>query len=476
MSITFLGFDIARRALSAHRLAMDTAGHNIANANTKGYSRQRVNLAATLPYPGALGRNAVSPGQLGTGVEVTEISRQRDIFLDNQFRSQNTQLGRWNTREQILTEVEQIFQEPSDQGLRASMDRFWQAWQTLANNPESVAAREAVKQRGVTLVETFRYIDKRLHDFQWNLDTSVRQLTNRINDLAMRIAGVNNQIRTVAATGMEPNDLADERDRLLDELSGLVNIQVTNMPDRTVRVLIGGVALVDGERTAALDTYPDALNNGFAALRWEGQAGIPVQVTGGELKAYLEVRDGSLAGYREQVRSLAWALASAVNARHAAGYDLNGAAGGAFFSNVGPLATFDIQQLDVDPAIAADGRLIAAASTPGAPGDGDNALAVAGLKFTALGAPVNATADDYYRQTIAALGIESQQAQHMAQTQQALVQQVDNQRQSVAGVNLDEEMMSLIQSQHAFEAASRLVTIMDEMMDTIINRMGIAGR
>ncbi len=474
MGITFLGFEIARRAMTAHRQAMDTTGHNIANANTKGFSRQRVNLAASEPYASALGRNAVSPGQIGTGVLVTEITRQRDRFLDGQFRGQNSQLGRWSTSEQILGEVEQIFQEPSDYGLRAVMDQFWQAWQTLANNPESMAAREAVKQRGVALVDSFKSVDKRLNDLQWNLNTSVEQMVDRINVLATRIAGVNDQIRYVTSTGMVPNDLMDERDRLLDELSGLLDIQVTDMPDQTVRVLVGGVALVDGRQTQTLQTAVN-ITTGFWDLEWQGLTGIPVTVTGGELAAYLEMRDTSLAGYRDQIKNLAWSLADAVNTQHALGFDFNGTAGGAFFNNVGPLATFNVQNLVVNPAIVNDGRLIAAAAAAGAPGDGANALTLAGLKFTALGT-LGTTADDYYRQTIASLGSESQTAQRMKGTQEALVRQVENQRQSVSGINLDEEMMSLIQSQHAFEAAARLMTTIDEMVDTIINRMGTVGR
>ncbi len=479
MGISFLGFEIAKRALLAHRQAMDVAGHNVANANTPGYSRQRANLRTTPPFPEAVGLNYAGIGQIGTGVEVAQITRVRDSFLDRQYWSQSGALGRWQTRDQVLGEIEYLVNEPSDYSLRALMDQWWESWQGLANNPESQAAREAVKQRALALVEAFQFADRQLNEMRMNLNSSIENKAKEINGLAAQIAALNERIAYVTGVGQAPNDLLDQREQLVDRLSRIVDLVTVDAPNGMIRVLVDGVALVDGVRANRLLVEADPANGKLWRLRWEGFSTI-AQITSGELGAYFELRDAVVPYYKQQLTDLIRAIATETNNIHRRGADLNGAsvAGTAwedFFVNPDP-AAFDVQTLAVNPAIVADVRRIAAAAQQDHPGDGSNALAISNIRYTHLTDLDGFNTDDFYRSMVGVLGAQAQEAQRMAESQKLLVDQLDHQRQSVSGVNIDEEMMEIIKSQHAFNAAARLVNVMDEMLDTIINRLGILSR
>lgn len=550
--MSFLGLEIAKRAMIAHRQAMDVSGHNIANAKTPGFSRQRVNLRTTTPIPSATGRDSAGLGQFGTGMEVANITRLRDLFLDKQYRDQATGLGSWATKEQVFGEIEQIFAEPSDTSIRTMIEQFWQSWQALANNPESLATRESVKQRALALVETLQSADRQLYELRQNLNASVQTKVSEINSLASQIAGVNERIAYALGAGQQPNDLMDERDLLLDKLSRLTNITVLDGMSGMARVLVGGQALVDGVNSHSLAVEADAANAGLWRVRWAGSAAA-ADVTDGELGAYLQLRDQILPSYQTQLNDLAWGLTTEVNAVHATGFDYNGAAAGDFFTvapataftgeatttadnttytianaakrlwdNTAPVtvyvngvavdpgvtpytvsrldgtitfaaplapgdvvtvsgsyldqANFHISALAVAPAVAADSRTIATASQTGSPGDGSKALAVAQLRQRLMRDLGNVSPEDFYRALIGNLATESDAARRMSLTQQNLVDKIDNQRQSTAGVNLDEEMMDLMRYQHAFQAAARMVNVMDEMISTVVNRLGLGGR
>lgn len=476
-----LGFEIAKRALMAQRQAMDVAGHNIANANTPGFSRQRANLKTTAPFPEVVGRDFAGVGQIGSGVEVANITRMRDAFLDKQFRQSNTDLGRWDTKEQVLAEIEELFNEPSDVSLQSNINQLWAAWQTLSNNPENLAAREAVRQQALSFVSKFREVDSHLTDVRQSINAAVEAKVKEVNTLADEVAKLNTQISSAYGTNLMPNDLEDQRDLLLDKLSKLSETTVVDDVNGMVRVIVNGVALVDGVRANHLGVEADATNGNLWKLKWESSSATAT-VQNGELGAYLALRDGSVYSYQKNVRKLAWAVVDAMNTQHKAGFDLNGAAVAAtpwenFFSATTPPTPeeFNIQSLDVNPDISADVRRIAAASQANRPGDGSNALAIASVKQNTLAILGGFTGDDYYRSVIASLGSEVQEAKHMQENQTLLVQKVENQRTNQQGVNLDEEMMDLVRFQHAFDAAARLVSVMDGMMDTLINRLG-AGR
>lgn len=484
-----IGFETARRALTAHRQAMDVIAHNVANANTEGFSRQRVNLKASPPLFMTTGASYLETGQIGTGVDMQNVTRIRDKFLDYQFRDQNASAGRWQMRESVLAQVEEVFNEPSDSSLQMLLDGLWSGWQTLAANPESMAARESLVQKATALVEALRQYDKNLSDMQRNLDNAVGTKVKEINLLGEEIVSLNERIAYSTGVGLEANDLKDQRDLLLDRLSRLVGITVLDGPNDTVRVLLNGVTLIDGTRLNRLTTDIDPSNSGFLKIQWEDFSSA-VEIKDGEIGACLELRDVTIQGYRDKLKQLAYNLAKETNDRHQNGFGLDASTGLNFFyvdpsfslpsyppekaREAESYRSYNLQSLAVSQDVLADVRRIAAASQP-SPGDGSNALNVADLKRTPLSNLKSFTPDDFYRSLISSLGVESREAKQMHQGQQMVVDRIANQREAVSGVNLDEEMMDLIRFQHAFNAAARLVTVMDENLSMVINRMG-AGR
>ena len=225
MTSTFHSLETARRALAAQQSALMTTGHNIANANTPGYTRQRVNLETTSPYPGSGINRPQIPGQIGTGVQVGNVQRIRDSFVDTQYRTESSKLGYWEAKAGLLSQVENIMNEPSQTGLANTMDQFWSSLQDLATQPQDNATRAVVRQKGIALADTFNYIYSSLQAVQQNYRNQLDVSEQSVNSIIRQINQVNKQIGSVEPHGLTPNDLYDERDRLVDELSSMVNIK-----------------------------------------------------------------------------------------------------------------------------------------------------------------------------------------------------------------------------------------------------------
>lgn len=473
MRSAFSGIEIGRRSLFAHQQALDITGHNIANANTEGYSRQVVRLTETTPFaPPSFSRPKI-PGMIGTGVQVMSIERMKNLFIEEEIRVETSALGEWQTRRDLLSEVELIMSEPSDTGLRSVMDEFWTSLEDLAVNADQGSARSLVAERGAALADVFRHMYGQLSDQQTAINNSVAVKVDEVNQLVNQIANLNDQIVKAAAAGLQPNDLKDQRDLLIRNLSRIVDVQLVEGPLGDVSVTAGGTLLVDGIQARYLTAVPDPGNFNYYEVRFASTTSV-VNISGGELKGLLEMRDTVIAGYKDDLNTLAAEIITRFNAQHQAGYDLNGLPGQIFFTGT------DATDIGLNPALGADVSLIAAASagdplvpTP-APGDGDNALAMANLKkqpFLAGGLSF----DTYYQSLISRLGVESQAAEMQVTNQTALVGHLEQQQQASSGVSLDEEMINLVRFQHGYNAAARVVTVMDEALDTIINRIG-AGR
>ena len=473
MRTSFFGFEIGRRALQAQQRALDVVGHNIANANTPGYSRQMINLTATEPYEAISAVRSGQPGQVGTGVTVETIKRFRDAFLDRQYRSENNSAGKWETRQQALHELEVIFAEPTDAGLRSVINQFWQSLQDLSNDPESSSARALVVQRGAALTDDLTHLHRQISDLRTNIDKNIANKVQEINLTAQQIASLNYQIANIKSTGDNPNDLMDKRGVLLDQLSKQIDISFTEFPDGSSNVMVRGVPLVEGAQANSIGTSQAA---GVTQLTWK-QTGTPVEVTSGEIGAMIALRDQDLKGYLDKLDTLAKTFADAFNAVHASGYGLDNSTGRAFFTDgtAGPLYNISASNIQVNPAILADQATIAASSSlDGAGnvnrGDGRNALALADLKKSPLYLG-SASLSDYYESIISDLGVSAQAANRMTDNQQILLKAIDNQRQIVSGVSLDEEMINMVKYQQGYNAAAKLMKTMDEMMNTLINGM-----
>ena len=465
MSNVFGILNTGRTALLTQQKAIDVTGHNIANVNTDGYSRHRVNMETNEPY-------SSQPGQTGTGVRAAEIQRIYDQFLGAQINEENQNLGNWEAQKGVLERVEIIFDESSGYGLNQAMSEFWNAWQDLANNPSNYAGRAALLAKSGTMTTTFNNICSNLEQIQTDIDTSIMGTVKEINSIAERIAGLNQKIALTEVGGQNANDYRDSRDLLLKELSLMINIDSFENSDGKVTVLVaGGRPLVENISSWNLSTQPD-VDSDFQDIVWTDSGGNPVVITssisGGKLKGWTEVRDVTIPDYLSKLNDLAEGIITEVNDFHEAGLGLNdvGVAGRNFFAGTKAL------DIAVNQDIVDDVNNIAAAgSLDGLPGGNSNAIKIADLQneLTMNGNPATATFDDYYNSLVSDVGSGVQKATVNFDHQSSMVTHLDNYRESVSGVSLDEEMVNLIKFQHGYNAAARLISVADELLDRVIS-------
>ncbi len=450
-----VGLEIAKKALSAYQLALSVYGNNIANVETPGFSRRR---------PDLMERQAadLTVGRIGLGVDVESVSRMRDKLLDDTYRRQNATSGRYESMEWTFSEIETILGEPSDLGLGSAISDFWNAWQELANQPESRTARQVVADSAVAFSRTLNSLDSRLGQVRSNLDNEITAMVAQVNSLATRIAELNGAVVRGEVTGEEMCDLRDVRDRLIDELSCLVDVRVFEREDGSASVVMGSEALVERTNTVRLGVASESDGRMAVSQVTLGNGARVVRPTGGKLSALLEMRDTTIPRYVARLDEIARAIVENVNATHRSGYGLNGQTGVDFFDPDSATAA----SIKVSDTVLGDLSLIAA-STDGSPGNSDMALEIAGLRLRPLVG--DATVDDYYASLIGSLGVESSRVAQEKESQQLMLQQIENRRESVKGVSLDEEMANIIASQHAYAAAVKMVSVIDELMSTLIS-------
>jgi flagellar hook-associated protein 1 FlgK len=438
MTSSFFGLQVSLRGLLAQQQAIDVSGHNIANANTPGYSRQEAVLEPTRPY--IIPANSVNTGagaQLGSGVDVAAIRRIRDQFLDLQYRAQQMSLGDATARTTSLDQVELAFAEPTDDGLAAQLASFWDAWSDVANAPENAGARAALVTTAQTLTASFRTISDQLTTVAQQAQDEYDAITGPTGDvanMASELAGLNRAIGDAVFRGQQPNDLMDRRDQLVDRLSQLAQVSVTDTGDSRWRIDFGGVTLVDPSTPAGF-TWPQTLS----------------RTPGGKLGALVDLASatGPALGYRTQLDAVAADLVRSVNALHTST---------PFFDPRGITAATIAVVATTTTVQTGSGR---------ASGENDVAQSLARLR--------GGTTDQLYQALVARIGTESQAAVRAQSTSQSLVDSVEDRRQSVAGVSLDEEMTNLIRFQRGYQASARTMTTMDELLDTLVNRTGRVG-
>ena len=330
MANSFGAIEIGKRSLMAHSTQINTAGHNITNADTEGYSRQRVQIKTFDPlYRPDLTREE-RPGQVGQGSSVESINRLRDELLDQRIVAQSNQETYWTTREKYYTMIEQVYNEPDEISVRTNMDKYWQSWQELSVYPESQAARQAVVTRGETLAESIQQRYKALSGIGDLINGDIDATVKQINTITKQIADINGEIVKVKAMGDNPNDLLDRRDLLVEKLSGLANITTDIRDDDEFMVHLEGNILVQGHIARNFEVEPMTDNNGYSRVIWSDTKNT-VQVSGGTLGALIELRDVDI---REQVQSLntvTMNFSDLVNDVHRAGIGMNNVTGLDFF-------------------------------------------------------------------------------------------------------------------------------------------------
>ncbi|MGM8364585.1 flagellar hook-associated protein FlgK [Virgibacillus sp. W0181] len=520
---TFHGLEMAKQALYAQRSALYTTGHNISNVNTEGYSRQRINFETASPYPPAASRTQSRlPGQMGTGVDVGSVQRIRDKFLDFQYRAESGNVGYWSEKSKALSRMENLLNEPSDSGLAKTIDEFWQSLQDLAVNPDNSGARSVVVNRGLAVTETLNYLSKSLSSIRTDLHNQINILVNNdpdnndkkstINSLLKQIDDINGQVQKVEPHGYLPNDLYDKRDQLLDELSQIVNIEVDyhESSKSSLKVADGIVSIklvdssgqpiktgndnvylieVDNDNTRTINELKAEFSNEengqkevTAVHVGNTTLNLPLESIGalhGLIEAY-GYKDGNevtgdYPAMLAELDQIAKELANAFNEQHQAGVDLDGQAGIEFFTFDNP-GTGEALKITVNTTLLDNPDKIATGAVDKGSRNGDNALKLANIFDKPLDELDQASVRDYFASVIGNLGVQAKEANRMAGNTEILLGQVERERLSTSAVSLDEEMSNMIQFQHAYNAAARSMTTVDEMLDRVINNMGLVGR
>lgn len=330
----FFSLEIGKRSILMHQTALSITGHNMANANTPGYTRQVPDIVTTSPWHAPALTQSGKAGQLGTGVDIAAINRIRDEFIDNQIRHENRTDGYWSALQDTLAKIEVILNEPSEDGLRGVMDMFWESWQNLSIHPESEAVRAVVVQRGMSLAEAFNHTYRQLVELREDVNAQVKVKVDEVNSIAMQIADLNQQILAISIAGKQPNDLLDKRDLLIDQLSKIADVRVYNDRNDMIALQIGDRVLVDGVNYNRLSTQMD--REGMNMVIWQ-DTGTRVNVANGELRGLLDARGKTLLEaeaqpsiYKETIpnmidklNALAKTLMVKVNNIHRGGYSLN---------------------------------------------------------------------------------------------------------------------------------------------------------
>ncbi|MGB3367549.1 MAG: flagellar hook-associated protein FlgK [Acidaminobacteraceae bacterium] len=556
MASTFFGLNIARSGLFASQQALQVTSHNIANANTEGYTRQRVDMHAFRPdqLPGV-------KGTLGVGVDTDPVKQIRNEYLDYTFRAENSTLKEWESREDILLNIEAIFNEPSDSGVTKLMDEYYSSLQELNKNPESLTTRALVRQRGIALTQGINGIYTRLSNLQEDSNFELKVAVNEINGYAKEISKLNKVIFESELEGGRANDVRDQRNLLVDKLSGITEVnyyeETTANGGTKFHISVSGHELVNHVNYDELELIDrdvrknDVDSPDLKDIRWA--SGATFSTNSGKLKGILDMRDSVAAEnkgipyYMQELNEFVDTMTTEMNMIHAQGFDLKKGTGVNMFtvsnqtteeynSNLKSTGLNGGEALDVTSVVNdgvasestyeekldkihenmnkfkldnpeykeksikyIDGRyyvtdrivasnltisndidadlnkLASSTIAEGVPGNGSNALRIADVRHNTelfdSGSP-----DDFMKSLISNLGVDTQEAMRVRSNQDTMIKEVVKNKESVSGVSLDEEMSMMVQFQHSYNANARMLTTVDGILDTIINRLGLVGR
>lgn len=623
MGSTFSGIELGKRSIMAHTDAISTAGHNISNANTEGYSRQRVQMKEFDPLYRPDLERAERAGMIGQGIDVQSINRVRDEMLDQRITAQQNQESYWDTRSKYYTMIEQIYNEPDEVSVRSNMDKFWESWQELSVNPESQAARQAVVTRGESLTDAIKSKWENLMGVGSLINSDIDSTVKQVNSYANQIAAINAEIVRSRGMGDNPNDLLDRRDLLVDKLSKLANITTDQRDSDEFMVHLDGRVLVQGGVARNFDLVSLTDNNGYEKLVW-ADTREDASVSGGTLGALIELRDVDIRNEIQSLNTMTMNFSDLVNDIHRNAYGANNETGLDFFTqhsfveNVngnfdrdgdgnfdhsyifrftgtttlnpqeqigfegvmtlsGPSGNVQVPYHPTDTvetvinrindsngevkayldrnnnlvlkgttaqnienpdfvirhvedsgffltgysgilsASGADGaydfaRSDAVDSLAGAQfavspvlnpagyievnnvikndvksvaaafrddsgnvnaGDGRAAVEIASIRNTKVMIGHERTLDDYFADSVTNVGLKGEQAENNLKSHVAIMDDLRAMRDSISGVNIDEELSDIIKFQHGYNAAAKFVTIWDSLIDTVINRLGV---
>ncbi|HEY0904720.1 MAG TPA: flagellar hook-associated protein FlgK [Marmoricola sp.] len=462
MSGSFSSLNTALGALRYNRVAMDVASGNIANVGTEGYARRRVN-AESVGAPAQPAMWSRYEGA-GDGVSVAGIDRMVDALLDVRARREHGNQSYLDIRQTVLERVETGIGEPGDNGVAAAIADFRSAWHDLANNPGSDAARAQVLGRAATLADALRVQSRNVEAESGDLRIRALADVAEVNTVASDLAATNKSIAIATLNGTDAGVLLDTRDQLAMRLSELTGSTTTLRADGGFDVSVNGVPLVTGQDAGTLQIATGITSTGdddgnpitYAITDASGTTAVPPGMTG-EIGGVTDLLTTTLPAYSAGLNAVAQQLADEINAQHQAGYDAAGNPGQPFFS-------YNPADAAASLAIAISGPdEVAASAIAGGGLDAGNATAIAGLTG----------AEESYQRLINGFGTEVASVRRLAANQQVLTDQLDGSREQLSGVNLDEEMITMLSAQRAYEAAARVMTTVDSVLDTLINRTGL---
>lgn len=458
--MSFGNLSIAVSALRAQQYGLSVTAHNVANAETEGYSRQVANMSATRPVTLANGLNTSGQMQIGTGVVVDSIRRVQDTLLQAQINKQSTETGYWESYNQTMQQIEALLNEPGDIGISSQLDAFWNSWQDLANAPESLAARATIVEEGIQVCDRITSMFQNLRNTQTRINSIISDDIDTINMLARQIADLNGSITSALEVGNSSNDYMDKRDLLVKQLAEYANLEVHGSGSEMI-ISIGGKPIVQAAQSFEITTTFGA--GGATDLVWADD-GSPVSIRNGKIASLIELRDTNIAGYIDSLNQIAEAVIEQVNAVHTTGFDINGDPAQPFFTEGA-----DASNMSVNSAFINSPGLVAASITGAS---GDNTIANAISEIRDLIIADGKTINGMYNLLVSKIGSDTSRAEDESDIAQLTMNQLETYRESISGVSLDEEMANMTKYQQAYSAAARVFTIVDSMLDTLINRMG----
>jgi flagellar hook-associated protein 1 len=446
--------EIGKRGLIIYQVATEVTGENIANVNTDGYSRQRVILETSPP-------TTHNGFPLGTGVKISTVERYYDGLLQQQLVTANSASGYDTLCSEVLQQIEPSFNELTNDGIGAAITNYFQAWEDLSTNASGTTERQVLLSQAQVLADNFNAVSTTLTDTIEAQDTSLTALTADVNNMLTNIASLNAQIRQTELVSGNANEMRDQRDLLVKQLAEQMGVKYTENADGTTDVYVQDSTpatyyLVQGDQAGSLTvggTSPArtvTINSVSGATKTVDSTLYTAQ-DGGTLWATLQLRDVIIPDYLNQLDTLANDIISGVNTQHQAGFDINGTAGGNFFSGT-TAATFSVSITDPD-------NIAAAGSSATAPGGNANALLIADLE---------SGFSTSYNTLVAQIGLDVDQAETVVEQDEAYLKQLNTLRDSKSGVSLDEELTNLVMYQRSYQASAKLITTVTEMMDTLL--------
>lgn len=447
---------IARTAIHAHQMAVQVTANNISNAQTPGYTRQRASLVSGTPVQ-------IYPHWLGTGVGVHDVVRVRDQLLDGAVRRDGAQAAGFGIRRDVLAQAEAVLGEPSETGLSAGLDAFWAAWSDLANDPTSGSARVAVQQRGAQVASALNGFDRRLGELADNSVLRFQASVDELNGLLRQVAELNERIVAAEVGGSTAGDLRDARDRAVDEISQIADVRVLQRSNGTYNLVIGGANVVDGNDARELEAHVQNDEFGRPIAFTLTERSQTLGQVGGRLGGLMNAA-GDLRQLREQLDVFAAALVERINAVHTRAGEGEEPGPPFFEPGEGRAATIRLSDAIRDDPGAIRAGLPSIGST-------DNSIALELAEFRDLrfgGTLGGKSFGEFFRDVAGGVGFKVADAERSTAAAETLAMQALNRRDSMSGVSVDEELILLMRHQQAYTAATRLVNVADEMMQTIL--------